>query len=48
MAGTTIHEAETTAPHYDWPRTSSTPLTIHIAQLSAVTGIGRIAIVRID
>ena len=38
--GTTIHEAEPTTTSHDWTRTDSAPLTVTVAQISAVTGPG--------
>ena len=38
--GSVIHEAQTTAPAHTWTRSAPTPLTIHIAQISAITGPG--------
>ncbi len=35
-----VHEAQTSTPAYSWPRTAPLPLTVTVAQVSAITGPG--------
>lgn len=42
-AGALIHEAGTSAPAYSWQRSTPDPLTIRVAQISALTGPGLFA-----
>lgn len=45
--GTTIADRTTTAPAHAWPRTTTSPLTITVAQISAITGPGHAATIRV-